>query len=97
MNVFAAACAACNRSGSTSAASIDSDTSMATITVARSRGTRTTLVGWANPTDSTIRATRVTALATCRRQPERFGTTDSSRSADARRAAYTRRRVCMNR
>ena len=55
-NCSAAACAAWIRSGSTSVACIDSETSIAIITVAWSRGTRTVAVGWATPTHSTVSA-----------------------------------------
>jgi hypothetical protein len=52
MNCLAAACAASIRVGATSAACIDSDTSIASTTVARSRGLRTRIDGWARLTTS---------------------------------------------
>ncbi len=74
-NVLAAALAAWMRVGSTSVASIDSDTSMAIITVARSRGTLTAAAGRATPTDSTLSPISSSAKVRCRRHPGRRGAT----------------------
>ena len=60
--------AAASRSGATSVASIDGDTSTATMTVARSRGTRTSSVGRAKPTTSSASMARNRPAGTCRRQ-----------------------------
>ena len=76
------------RSGSTSVACIDSDTSIASITVARSRGTRTPAVGLATPSDSTVSATSSSAKVRCRRQPGRRGATLASSSTLLNRATY---------
>ncbi len=82
------------RSGSTSVASIDSDVSSATTTVARSRGTCTSASGRAK---AAVRATSESssrAAGTCRFQAALRGTTDASRSSSVKRAAYAGRRRC---
>ena len=84
---LAATLAAVMRSGSTSAASIDSDTSTAMTMVACSRGTFTGRVGWAKATTVSPRAIRKAAAGTWRRQPGRLGATESSRSRLVKRTA----------
>ena len=70
---FAASCAARSRVGRTSVASIDSDTSITSITVARLRGTRCSAVGPAIAVVSSISAITSTIAGTCRTQPCRLG------------------------
>ena len=91
---MAAVCIARKRSGSTSVACIDSDTSTAMITVARSRGTRTSVLGTASETTSVASPSATTPKATCRRQPGRFGTSEPSSATLVNRAAYAFRRSC---
>jgi len=61
-NWVAACCAAASRFGLTSVASIDSETSMASITVALFRGCLASAVGPAIATVSSTRPTRITAV-----------------------------------
>ncbi len=96
-NSFAAACAASSRLGLTSSARIDSETSIAIITVARSRGTLVSLVGLAIAVVSEASASSSAAKARCRRQPGRFGASLPSRSRLANRTANARRRSCSTR
>ena len=56
-----------------SVACIDSDTSTAITTVARSRGTRTSVLGTASETTSVARPSATTPKARCRRQPGPLG------------------------
>src|SRR5581483_3140987 len=91
---FAADCTAFNRVGFTSSASIDSDTSMATMTVARSRGIFSSCVGRANATTINAMATRNAPAAACRRQPGFLGATWSSSATFVNRTAYCWRRRC---
>jgi hypothetical protein len=93
-NEDAAVCAAAMRVGETSVACIESDTSMATMIVARSRGTRVTRVGLATATTRLARASRSAAAGTCRRQPGRAGATLSSSARLVKRTAYFFRRPC---
>ena len=86
MNCLAAVFAAVIRDGRTSVASIDSETSIASMTVARSRGTLTAADGWATPTDSTVSPTSSSAKVRCRRQPGRRGATLPSNSTLLNRA-----------
>lgn len=93
-----AACwAASNRVGSTSVAPMEADTSNATTTVARSRGTRTSVVGRANPTTSSAIVAQKAAAGMCRRRPGRFGATLSSRSRLVNLTAYRPRLRCTSR
>src|SRR6476619_5666575 len=87
-NCFAACCAACNRVGSTSSARIDSETSIAIMTVARSRGTWTAAVGWAAPNARTASPAIRSANVRCRRHPGRFGATEASSETLLNRATY---------
>ena len=73
---------------------MDSDTSIAIITVARSRGTRVSLVGFAIAVVSEASAISSSAKARCRRQPGRRGASVPSSSRFAKRTAYARRRSC---
>ena len=57
------------------------------ITVARSRGTRTSVLGWASETTSVAIPSATSPKATCRRQPGRLGTSDPSRATLVKRAA----------
>ena len=68
-NRVAACCAAANRFGVTSVACMDNDTSMASITVARSRGCRACAVGPAIATVSNANPTSTTTAGTCRHRP----------------------------
>ena len=70
-----------------SVAFIDSDTSSAIITVARSRGTRTSVLGTASDTTSAARPSATTPNARCRRHPGRLGTSEPSRATLVNRAA----------
>ena len=68
-NYFAASCAASSRVGWTSVASIDSDTSMTSITVARLRGTRLFSVGPASAIgQQNTSPTSSSAIGMCRQQ-----------------------------
>ena len=86
-NSLAAVCMARKRSGSMSVACIDSDTSTAMTTVARSRGTRTSVLGTARETTSVARPSATTPNARCRRQPGRLGTSVPSSATLVNRAA----------
>ncbi len=97
MNFLAAALAASNRLGETSRAIMDSDTSTATMMVARSRGTLTDVAGRANPTIISVIMARNRTAATCRRQPGRLGATWDSSARLVKRTAYRCRRSCMSR
>ena len=81
-------CAACSRVGSTSSARIDSETSIAIMTVARSRGRWTAAVGWAAPSARTASPAMRSANVRCRRHPGRFGATEASSETLLNRAAY---------
>jgi len=85
MNALPAAWAACNRVGATSVEFIDSDTSMANITVARLRGTLCWAVGPAKATVNPARATRNNPVGTCRAHPGRRGITRSNNPRFANR------------
>ena len=68
-------------------AAIDVETSMASTTVARSRGTFTGRVGRASANTSAASVSSSAAAATWRRQPGRFGATEASRSTLVNRTA----------
>src|SRR5215831_20278862 len=87
-NDLAPARAASMRLGNTSVAFIDSDTSIAIITVARSRGTFTAAVGCAAPIVSTVSPIISSANVKCRRQPGRRGATEANSSTLLKRATY---------
>jgi hypothetical protein len=91
---FAATWAARRRVGRTSVASIDSDTSITSITVARLRGTRWVSVGPAIAVVSSISAMISTTGGRCRIQPCRFGATRSSSSRFVKRMTRLRRVRC---
>jgi len=86
-NFVAAFCMAWKRVGSMSVAFIDSETSSAIITVARSRGTRTLALGAASETTSVPSASATRPNARCRFQPGRFGTIELSSATLVNRAA----------
>ncbi len=94
VNWVAADWAASSRVGVTSVASMDSDTSITSITVARLRGTRSSAVGPASDTVSRISDTSSTAAGTCFHQPWRRGATFSSSDRLVKRRV--RRRRCRN-
>ena len=77
-NSSAATFAAANRFGSTSVASIDNDTSIATTIVARSRGTATASFGFANANVSVSRLRIDNPTATCRNHVRSRGITRSN-------------------
>jgi hypothetical protein len=77
--------AAAMRVGVTSVQFIDSDTSMTSITTARSRGTWALAVGPARLTVKDIRARTSSAAGMCRGQPGRRGAMRSSNSRLAKR------------
>ena len=91
-NVAAAARAASSRFGATSVASIERETSIATMTVARSWGTRMSISGRAVATARVTRARTKAAAGACRRHPGRSGATESSIGREAKRTAYRCRR-----
>ena len=93
-NCFAAVCIALKRVGSMSRACMDSDTSTAITTVARSRGTRTLVLGAARETTSVARPNATMANARWRRQPGRLGTSDPNSATLVNRTAYALRRNC---
>ncbi|CAB4915360.1 unannotated protein [freshwater metagenome] len=93
-NSLAAVFIASNRLGSTSVACIDRDTSSASTTVARSRGTRTSVEGWASDSTNAPSPRTTRPNARCRRQPGRLGTSAPSRATLVNRAAYFCRRRC---
>ena len=80
MNVSAACFAASRRVGLTSVAIIERDTSIASITVASSRGTLRTADGRASAIASAATAARYSAVGTWRRQRGARGTRFDSRS-----------------
>ena len=73
---------------------MDSDTSIASMTVARFRGVLASAVGPAIATVSNTKATRITAVGRCRNRPGRFGATLSSNSKLAKRRVCRRVRRC---
>ncbi len=85
-NSLAASLAAVSRSGATSVDSMDSETSMASMTVARLRGTFVLAVGPASATTSSNSAAVITANGTCRTRLGRFGATFSRSSRLANRS-----------
>ena len=95
-NSVAAVCAAASRFGLTSVDSIDSDTSMTSITVALFRGTLVAAVGPASATVSRARPSRTTAVGRCRIFPGRLGATESSSSRLAKRIVCRRVRRCAS-
>jgi hypothetical protein len=86
-NSLAAVCMARKRSGSMSVACIDSDTSTAITTVARSRGTRTSVLGTASDTTRVASPSATMPKARCRRHPGRLGTREPSSATLVNRAA----------
>ncbi len=86
-NSLAAASAASIRDGATSWAPIDIDTSTATTTVARSRGTWTSSIGRAMASTSPVTVRRNATAGTWRRHPGPRGITRSSRGRAAKRTA----------
>ncbi len=93
-NFVAASAAASSRLGSTSVAFMESDTSIATSTVARSRGTRMSISGRAVASASRAKAKSMATTGVWRRQPGRRGTSRSSIGSEANRTAYWLRRRC---
>jgi hypothetical protein len=83
----AAALAASIRLGSTSVAIMDSEMSMARMTVARSWGSSTSTAGRVMPPTSTARAMTRMPAGRWRRQPGTFGTSLARREAFANRTA----------
>jgi hypothetical protein len=77
-NWVAAAWAALSRLGAMSLACMERDTSMATTTVATSRGTGTMFAGRAIATTPELSARMISAAATCRRHPGLRGATERS-------------------
>src|SRR5438132_3232402 len=90
--VLAEAVAASSREGDTSVASIEADTSMTSMIVAASFGTRTWWTGWAIDTIRAARARATAAAGTWRRHPGRAGATSASRATLVKRTAAWRRR-----
>lgn len=86
--------AASSRLGSTSVASIDRETSTATTTVARSRGTRTSASGRPAARASSTKDSSSSEAGRWRRQRGRRGTSRSSIGSEAKRTAYALRRRC---
>lgn len=77
-NFLPASCATCRRLGDTSVASIDSDTSITSTTVARLRGTFCTEVGPAAAMVSSTKPTSISAIGAWRIGFGRAGATFSS-------------------
>jgi len=75
MNFLAAIFSACMRLGGTSVAFMEGETSIATMMVARSWGTRTAVAGRAQAATMTIRARMKKRAGMWRRQPGRLGAT----------------------
>src|SRR3954447_5129168 len=94
MNCRAARRAATRRDGLTSVASIDPETSVASMIDARSTGTATVFCGLAAATISTASARAKAAMGACRRQPGRRGATDASNAGAANAVAARRRSRC---
>ena len=94
-NCFAACCAATIRFGSTSVARIDCDTSMTSITTARLRGIRTSLVGPAIAMVNNTNADTSRIAGTCRQREGRLGATLSSSSVLANRRTRRWRANCI--
>ena len=84
---LAAACMAWNRVGVMSVACMDSETSSAISTVARSLGTRARALGEPSDRMRAASARATTANAVCRRHLGRFGTTEASSDTLVKRAA----------
>jgi hypothetical protein len=95
-NALAASCAASIRVGRTSSASIDSDTSIASMTVARSSGSFLSTDGRAIAAPRISSESSSAAAETCRRQPRPFGAMARSRLTLVNRIAYVRRRNCRH-
>src|SRR3954469_9388188 len=93
-NSFAAVTAAANRVGATSVASIEPDTSIASITIASLRGTSTLCAGRARPTTSEEMATSSAPATRWRRQPAHLGDTAAPRRTSGWRTARRRRVRC---
>src|SRR5690606_17397065 len=75
MKLCADSLAEVSRSGATSVAAIDGETSIATRMVARSRGTWTSMAGRASARIKTIMVSRNSAAGTWRRHADACGTT----------------------
>ena len=93
-NCLAASCAAASRLGATSVARIDCDTSITSITTARLRGIRTSLVG---PAIAMVNSTsdKTSRIAgRCRHREGRLGATLSSSSMLAKRSIRRCRASC---
>ena len=90
---LAAFLAASIRLGATSVAIIDSDVSMARMTVARSRGTFSSRAGRARATTMQASPSTRAMAGRWRRHPGCFGATLRSRSRLVKRTAYSRRRT----
>ena len=86
-NARAASLAPSIRVGSTSSAPIDSDVSIVKMTVARSRGTRSSRRGPATATTIDAPTARKSTATTWRRQPGRLGATVSSSDVSEKRRA----------
>ena len=95
-NRRAARFAATSRLGWMSVAVIEPDTSVASITAARSTGTATVRCGFAAATTSSASASAAAAIGAWRRQPGRRGTTDGCSAGAANAAAAARRRRCSS-
>jgi hypothetical protein len=91
-NSLAADFAAWMRLGATSVASIDSDTSMASMMVARSRGSLVSTDGRARPATRTSSASRKALAAKWRRGPMPRGASTRSMSTLVKRIAKCLRR-----
>jgi hypothetical protein len=79
------------RVGATSVDSIDSETSIASMMVARSSGCFVSTDGRASAADSTSSVRMNATAGTCRRQPRPFGAIVLSRSTLVNFMAYARR------
>lgn len=93
----AASFAAASRVGGTSVAIIEPETSIASTTLASSRGTAIVVSGRASATSSAARAASAKNGGRCRRQPGERSTTFESRSRFVNRIAYFTRRRCTSR
>ena len=95
-NSTAEARAAVIRSGLTSCARMEIETSRATTTVARSRGTSTSPVGRAKAVVSATSDSSSRAAGTCLFHAAERGTSPASRSSSVKRRAYAGRRRCSS-
>jgi hypothetical protein len=97
VNRLPASLAAVIRFGATSSDTIDSETSITSITTARLRGMRTASVGPAIAVVSSASAAISSAAGTCRHRVDRLGATRSSTSMLANRITRLRRARCTTR